>query len=88
MANKLYSFGEGMSDARLADIVLQGPLPSYDQLRLMADMDSGFTLKKIEQTARNMYKSRSRAASAVSPRAPAAPSPGHTRKGLHGCLCL
>ena len=59
MANKLYSLGEGMSDTGLADIVLQGLPPSYDQLRLMADMDSGFTVKKIEQTARNMYKSRS-----------------------------
>ena len=60
LANKLEYLGEGVSDARLADIVLQGLPPSYDQLRLMADMDSGFTFAKIERTARNMYKSQSR----------------------------
>eukprot|EP00903_Cladosiphon_okamuranus_P020450 g18770.t1 len=60
LANKLHYLGEGVSDARLADIVLQGLPPSYDQLRLMADMESGFTFAKVEQTARNMYKSRSR----------------------------
>eukprot|EP00752_Nemacystus_decipiens_P002405 g2268.t1 len=60
LANKLEYLGEGVSEARLADIVLQGLPPSYDQLRLMADMDSGFTFAKIERTARNMYKSHSR----------------------------
>ena len=48
-ANKLYSLGGGVFDARLADIVPRGlPPPPYDQLRLMADIDSGFTLKKID----------------------------------------
>eukprot|EP00752_Nemacystus_decipiens_P002765 g2583.t1 len=60
LANKLEYLGEGVSDARLADIVLQGLPSSYDQLRLMADMDSGFTFAKIKRTARNMYKSHSR----------------------------
>ena len=60
MANKLQYLGEDVSDARLADIVLQGLPPSYDQLRLMADIDSHFTFAMIEKTARNMFKSRSR----------------------------
>eukprot|EP00903_Cladosiphon_okamuranus_P021319 g19590.t1 len=54
LANKLHYLGEGVSDARLADIVLQGLPPLYDELHLMADMDSGFTFAKIEQTTRNM----------------------------------
>ena len=61
VVNKPYSLGKGVSDARPFDIVLQGLPPSYNHLHLTADMESGFTLKKIEQTAQNMYKSRSRA---------------------------
>ncbi|CAN0109161.1 unnamed protein product, partial [Hapterophycus canaliculatus] len=60
LANKLECIGEGVTEARLAHIVLEGLPPSYDPLRLQADMDAGFTLSKIERTARNMYKSRSR----------------------------
>eukprot|EP00903_Cladosiphon_okamuranus_P012055 g11319.t1 len=60
LANKLHYLGESVSAARLDDIVLQGLPPSNDQLRLMVNVDSGFTFAKIERIARNEYKSRSR----------------------------
>eukprot|EP00903_Cladosiphon_okamuranus_P009153 g8746.t1 len=62
LANKLHYLDEGVSDARLADIVLQGLPPSYDQLRLMADMDSRFTFAKRSSKPPATYTRAARAA--------------------------
>lgn len=61
IVNKLANINVPIVEAHIAHVVLRGLPPSYDPLRLQADMDAAnFNLKKIETTARNMYRSRTR----------------------------
>ena len=60
IVNKLAIMGVAIPDEHLANVILRGLPASYDALRLQADMNAGFDLKKIVTTAKNIHRSRTR----------------------------
>lgn len=64
IAYKMGDSNEPVSEARIADILIQGLPPSYDAILicLQADMNSNVQLGHIEHVARSMFISRNRTA--------------------------
>ena len=60
IVNKLAIMDVAIPDEHLANVILRGLPASYDALRLQADMNAGFDLKKIITTAKNIHRSRTR----------------------------